>query len=419
LIIHRAAWVLPIAAPPIRNGWVAVDRGRILGCGSDDAPASAAPGPVPFDGQPAAIMPGLVNAHTHLELSYLRGRVPPCPSFDAWVRALVALRRRFPDPFAAEILEAVRMAIGEARVSGTAAVGDIANSLISIPPLLQSGIAAHVFHEVLGFNLPDVTALVRAARQRLSDTAGLDGGCVRASIAPHAPYSVSPALFEAIASELGTTTISSIHLGESPEEVRFLQEGGGPIQAALEQFGAWHPQWVPPGCGPLEYIERFGLLSDRMLIVHGVQLSDVELSRLAASGATLVTCPRSNRWVGVGDPPVTRFYASGVRVAIGTDSLASVEDLNLFAEMAAIRRLSSSVPPRAILESATRIGAEALGFADEFGTIEPGKRAALVAVRIPAAVEDVEEYLVGGIAPAQLAWLDAGTSEARNQNPEP
>lgn len=414
MIIHRAAWVLPIAAPPIRNGWVAVDRGRVLGCGSGDAPVSASPGPLRFDGQPAAIMPGVVNAHTHLELSYLRGRVPPGRSFDAWVRALVALRRRLPDPVAAEILEAVRMAIGEVRASGTAVVGDIANSLVSIPPLRQSGVAAHVFHEVLGLNVPDVTALLRAARQRLNDGAGEDGSRVRTSIAPHAPYSVSPALFEAIAGELGPTTISSIHLGESPEEVRFLQEGGGPIRAALEEFGAWNPQWVPPGCGPVEYIERFGLVSDRMLIVHGVQLSDLELSRLAALGATLVTCPRSNRWVGVGDPPVTRFYASGIRVAIGTDSLASVEDLNVFAEMAAIHRLSSDLPARAILESATRIGAEALGFGGEFGTIEPGKRAALLAVRVPAGVADVEEYLVGGIAPEQLMWLDSA-----NPEPEP
>lgn len=415
MILHRAAWVLPIAAPPIRNGWVAVEDGRVVGFGSGDPPVSGAPGPVPFEGQPAAIIPGLVNAHTHLELSYLRGRVPPSPSFDAWVRALVSLRRQFPDPFASEIIAAVTVAIDEARASGTAVVGDIANSLISIPPLRQSGMPAHVFHEVLGFNASDVTTLVQAAVQRLNGTAGLIGGSLRASIAPHAPYSVSPALFEAIAAELSVTTRSSIHLGESPEEVQFLREGGGPIQAALEGFGAWNSQWVPPGCGPLEYLERFGLLSDRMLIVHGVQLTDVELSKLAASGATLVTCPRSNRWVGAGDPPVDQFYASGVRVAIGTDSLASVDDLNVFGEMAALRRLSADVPARAILESATRIGAGALGFGAEFGTIEPGKQAALLAVRVPAGVADVEEYLVGGITPSELAWLDAG----REQNPEP
>ena len=139
-----------------------------------------------------------------------------------------------------------------------------------------------------------------------------------------------------------------------------------------------------------------------------MQLTDRELTRLAWAGATLVTCPRSNRWVGAGDPDVARFYASGVRVAIGTDSLASAEDLNLFAEMAQIRRLGPSVPARVILESATRTGADALGFGPDHGTIEPGKRAALIAVRVPDTVGDVEEYLLGGIAPADIRWLAAG-----------
>ena len=140
-----------------------------------------------------------------------------------------------------------------------------------------------------------------------------------------------------------------------------------------------------------------------------------------AAGATLVTCPRSNRWVGAGSPPVDQFYASGVRVAIGTDSLASVEDLNLFSEMAQIRALGPDIPARAIVESATRIGAEALGFGEDYGTIEPGKRAALIAVRVPDGVDDVEEYLVSGIRPADVGWLDEPwpTPESRAPSPEP
>jgi cytosine/adenosine deaminase-related metal-dependent hydrolase len=404
LITHRAAWVLPIAAPPIRDGWVAVEAGRIVACGSGDVPESGVAAPLPFEGRPSAIVPGLVNAHTHFELSYLRGRVPPSPSFDAWVRALVSLRRQFPDPFASEIVAALGEAIEEARTSGTAVVGDVANSLISIPALRRSRMAAHVFHEVLGFNAPDPDALVREARARV-DALDLGDGSVRVTLTPHAPYSVSPALFMAVAHH-AVDALTSIHLGESPEEVHFLNHGGGPIQAALQALGAWDPRWTPPRCGPVEYLGKFGLLSERLLAVHGVQLSDRELAQLAAAGATLVTCPRSNHWVGAGDPPVARFYESGVRVAVGTDSLASVQDLNVFAEMAAIRRLSSEVPARAILESATRIGAEALGFGGEFGTIEPGKQAALLAVRVPDAVEDVEEYLVGGITPGQLTWLE-------------
>jgi cytosine/adenosine deaminase-related metal-dependent hydrolase len=159
----------------------------------------------------------------------------------------------------------------------------------------------------------------------------------------------------------------------------------------------------------VEYLERLGLVDRQLMAVHGVQFGDDDLSRLRAAGATVVACPRSNRWTGAGDPPIDRFYASGVRVAVGTDSLASVEDLNLFAELAVLRWLAPKVPANLLVESATLAGARALGFEADFGSIEPGKRTQLLAVRLPAGVTDVEEYLVGGIQPADIAWL----------NPEP
>ncbi|MBW8712593.1 MAG: amidohydrolase family protein, partial [Acidobacteria bacterium] len=154
-------------------------------------------------------------------------------------------------------------------------------------------------------------------------------------------------------------------------------------------------------------LDRLGLLNEHLIAVHGTQLPDDELARLAAAGGTLVTCPRSNRWTGAGTPPIERFYASGVRVAVGTDSLASVEDLNLFGELACVHQLAPHVPARLLLESATIEGARALGFGHEFGTIEAGKRAALLAVRVPRGVDDVEEWLVRGIEPDVIQWLDA------------
>jgi 5-methylthioadenosine/S-adenosylhomocysteine deaminase len=120
---------------------------------------------------------------------------------------------------------------------------------------------------------------------------------------------------------------------------------------------------------------------------------------------TIVSCPRSNRYVGVGDPPLEAFYAMGVRVAFGTDSLASVGDLNMFGELAAARRLASRVSARHLLESATLCGARALGFGEQFGSIEEGKQAALIAVRLPERVDNVEEYLVSGISPEGIQWV--------------
>ena len=127
-----------------------------------------------------------------------------------------------------------------------------------------------------------------------------------------------------------------------------------------------------------------------------------------------MTCPRSNQWVGVGVPPIERFYASGVRVAVGTDSLASVDDLNLFQELKAMRWIAPAVPARRFLESATRSGATALGLADSLGTIEAGKRAALIAVDLPGVIEDVEEYLVSGISERQIRWVTRDERQTRH-----
>jgi len=163
--------------------------------------------------------------------------------------------------------------------------------------------------------------------------------------------------------------------------------------------------WQAPHCSPVDYLADMGFLTGAVLAVHGVQLEGSDLDRLQTLGVTLVSCPRSNRYVGVGSPPLEAFYAMDVEVAFGTDSLASVDDLNMFSELAEARRIAPKVPARTLLRSATLTGAGALGFGDQFGSIEPGKRAALIAVRVPEGVSDVEEYLVSGIQPSAIQWL--------------
>jgi cytosine/adenosine deaminase-related metal-dependent hydrolase len=231
---------------------------------------------------------------------------------------------------------------------------------------------------------------------------------VRTSLAAHAPYSVAPLMFRAIKAAIGRDPMApcSVHLSESAEETEFIKTGGGPWRAFLQEMNVWDPGWVAPAVSPVQFLDDCGFLDARVLAVHGVQMSTADLARLAARGATLVTCPRSNGHTGAGAPPLRDFYASGVRVAIGTDSLASAPDLNVFAELATMRALAPSVPASALLDSATRQGAAALGFESEFGTIEPGKRARLLAVRVPEGTADVEEYLVSGIQPQQMQWLD-------------
>ena len=153
------------------------------------------------------------------------------------------------------------------------------------------------------------------------------------------------------------------------------------------------------------YLSDFGFLDARTLVVHGVQFIGEELDRLRAMGTTLVSCPRSNLHVGVGSPPLEAFYAMDVDVALGTDSLASVADLNMFRELAEARRIAPRVPARRLLESATLTGARALGFGADYGSLQAGKRAAVLKVPVPADIEDVEENLVTGAGGARVTWL--------------
>ncbi len=403
--LFRARWVLSIAHPPMRDAWVLTRGGVILATGGSGSEpphlASLAPAEEMsmLDLGAVAIMPGLVNAHTHLELSWMRGRVPPAGPMPEWAARLMALRR----PVDREPPEPMADAVREVRAAGTALVGDVTNTLSAYDVVAASGLGGAIFCELLGFNAPDPASVVEAAEAQIRALPAAPG--LRASVVPHAPYSVSPALLRAIAAAAGVSAMS-VHVGESAEEIRFLRDGTGPWRDLLSRLGVWTDAWTPPGCGPIEYLDRLGLVTSRLLAVHGTQLEARELARLAQAGATVVACPRSNRWTGAGTPPIDAFYASGVRVAVGTDSLASVEDLNVFAELAALRRLAPAVPASRLLASATRDGAAALGFEADFGTIEPGKRASLIAVTVPTAVADVEEYLLSGIEPDRIRWLD-------------
>ena len=388
----RADWVLPIAGPPIEGGSVTIEDGRIVA-----VEPVAPPGATNLGRR--VLMPGLVNAHTHLELSYLHARIPRAACFTDWVRPLLAARRTPPDQ---ETVEAhAADAIDEAVESGTVLFGDVSNGLAGLSALRRSRMAAHVFYELLGFNAPEPDARVAEARARIDvehQAAERDGLEIRFSLAPHAPYSVSPALFDGIrrdATAHGSPT--TVHLAEGQEEVRLLADGTGPWRALLETLGVWTDTWKAPACSPVAYLQQRGFLNGSTLVVHGVQCTADDIARLRHVGATVVACPRSNAYVGAGEPPLADFYAAGVPVAFGTDSLASVEDLNLFRELAEARRVAPAVPARRLLESATLTGARALGFERDYGSLEPGKRAALVSVGVPSGVTDVEEYLLSGL----------------------
>src|SRR5260370_14645707 len=219
MIHYRADWVLPIGGPPIRDGVIAVDGDRVAAVSSSTPGRTAGA----IDLGQVAVLPGLVNAHTHLELSYLRGQIAPAESFVQWIRGIIGTRRRYPDPRAPEILGGVHASIAETVAAGTALVGDITNTLVTSAPLVRSPLAAMVFYELIRFHTTDPDGVVASAIGVLHQAPHSDR--VRAGLAAHAPYSVAPSVFRGIRAALdrGVRKPCSVHLSESAEETEFIR----------------------------------------------------------------------------------------------------------------------------------------------------------------------------------------------------
>lgn len=386
-MILAAGWVLPIGAPPIRDGRVAVAGGRVAWVGAagqagmPDAPAR--------DLGPGVLLPGLVNAHCHLELSYLRGKAPAGEGFVPWVESVVMARGTVPE---AEMEAAAEAAIADLPRHGTVAVADVSNTLGPVAALRVSGLRALVLHELLGWDPAAAPAIVESALARV---AALDGDPrVTIRLAAHAPHSVSPQLLALLVERGGP---AGIHLAESPDEVAFLREGDGTWGAFLERRGLAHVAFDPPGVSPVAYADAAGALHPGLIAAHCVQAGAADRALLARRGVHVVLCPRSNENLGVGVPPLPQLLEAGVNVCVGTDSLASVDSVDVLDDVAALHRAFPQVSARTLLRMATWNGARALGL-DDLGAIAPGMADALAYAPAAATVSDPEAFLVSGEA---------------------
>ena len=383
MLVYVAKHLLPVASSPIQNGAIVVHDGRIVAVGRrKDVVRSHGAAEVRDLGD-AVVLPGLINAHTHVELSWMNGEPPAGGSFMTWLGDLVA-RRRGADESAARA--AAAKAIESMTARGTVAVGDVANDAWAAPLLARSTLRGLAFHEVFGFRASDAEIILDAAAQRLG---AIDGdadvaaarGRFTTVLTPHAAHTTSGPLLKALGGRAAASGEPlSIHVAESEEEVQLLRDGTGPFREFLEGVGAWDPSWKAPGLTPVAYLDRLGVLSPRTLAVHCVHLDHQDLTRLQARGVTVVTCPRSNRRLGVGRAPIPKLLASGIPIALGTDSLASSPDVDVFTELAALREEHPGLAPAAALRIATLNGASALGLARDLGTIEAGKLASLAVV---------------------------------------
>lgn len=373
---------------PLRDGLVSVHGGRIAWLGERGDPGRP-PGPL-RDLGPGVLLPGLVNAHCHLELSHLAGALHADQGFVPWVEELVGARAR---ATGAEIREAVGRGLLQLESTGTVAVADVSNALGHLDLLEASRLTAVVFFELLAWD-PDRVASVLEGADRTAAQAVPAGLRSRVRLAAHAPHSVSPALLARLVERGGP---AAIHLAESAAEGRFLAGGDGEWAGFLGRRGLGHVSFRPPGLSPVRYLNAAGALRRGMVAAHCVHVDDQDRELLARRGVHVAVCPRSNRALGVGLPPVPELRRAGVRLCLGTDSLASAPSLDLAEDMAALHREFPGLAPAVIVDMATRGGAEALGLQD-LGTLAPGRRAELCLAPAPRAPEDPLAFLVSGEA---------------------
>jgi cytosine/adenosine deaminase-related metal-dependent hydrolase len=352
------------------------DHGRIIAVGRDDTvPRGTVIRSERFAG--AVLIPGLVNAHTHLELTGLEGRAEE-PEFAEWIRTIIRLKaERTPSEF----LAAAKKGLQQCFATGVTTVADTGDSGAPFEALLSMGGSGITYLEVFGPDPAVADAQLEAYRVRIADLKSRQTARVRIGVSPHAPYSVSGPLYARVARFARDEALPlAVHVAESTAESELLEQAGGPFARMWDNRGIPLPSL--PGRTPLAWLEEHGVLGADTLCIHVVRAGREDISRLSRHGCSVAHCPRSNRRHLHGDAPLRGLLEANLRVGVGTDSAASVHPPDLLAEAraaAALGALSSEEALHLVMLGAAR----AIGLEEEVGSLEPGKWADCAAIRLP------------------------------------
>lgn len=378
-LLIKAGVLWSVSAPPLPGGWVAVDGGLIAAVGM--------PGDEPdcretVDLSGHVVLPGFVNAHSHLQFSAARGKMAVRSPFTEWVREAISFSARFSER------DMAQAAIGGAKemmASGITAVGDVTSSPEVARAVAHSGLCAVMFAEAIA---PHGRDAARAFENLLSLLGAIGSVGAMPGVSPHGPHTVSPGLFKRITQLAGERRLPVMcHVAESPEEVEFIRDGRGEFARLLAERGLLEEGFAGYGESPAGYLHKSGLLK-KMLAVHLNGTAREEAGLLAEDGAVPVFCPGSSRWFGRDEVmPFGLFLERGLRPCIGTDSLASNGSLSMLDELRTARDYFPEVPAERLIECATFNGARALGLAA--GALAPGLRA------------DVSAFALEGKTPAE------------------
>jgi aminodeoxyfutalosine deaminase len=376
--IHRAAWVIPVERPPIPDGAVVANGNTLIGVGPyRDLKARFPSGSPEVDHGDVALMPAVVNAHTHLELTTLEGSISlPQEGFPSWIQEVFRHRVSLDEASAQAGLKRGLAMIG---ASGVSLCGDITNSGSTLSETGARYPGRLAFLELIGFDCDSLAGAIERTFNGASSPADLQGDGV--SLAAHAVYSTSaPVIQQAKQWCRARAKVFSMHVAEHEQEMEFLRTGGGYCRELLAALGRWVEGWLPPGGSPVAYLDTLGVLDAKTLLVHAVHMNRSDWETVSSRGCAVCFCPRSNHYLGAGKADASRAIRMGIPAALGTDSLASNRDLNLFAEAGFLLDHWLDVSPDAVLDMMTLGGAEALGTRDRFGSLAPGKSAAVIAV---------------------------------------
>ena len=399
--IYRARTLVTMDGPPLEDGAVAIEDGRIVAVGRSAEVRAQQIGTVTDLGE-VVLLPGLINAHCHLDFTALRGAIARQRSFADWIGQINGLRRDLSDD---DYLESIGHGFAEARRWGTTTIANIE----SMPALLQR-MAPPPLRTWWFAELIDVRPRLPAAemvQDAMANFAGTEGWLGGLGLSPHAPYTVSPAL-SALASEAARQNdlILTTHLAESAEEMEMFRDGRGKLFDLLQSLG--RPM---TDCGrgqtPLAVMLARGVIDQNWIVVHLNELIEEDFARLERGPRFHIAhCPRSSRYFEHAPFALRRLLDLGFNIGLGTDSLASNWSLSLFAEMQMVRETHPWLAAERILEMATANGARALRQEHSLGKIRVGYRADLIALPLEDSAGDLFENIVNWEKPVPWMLLD-------------
>lgn len=385
--ILSAEYVLPISSPPIYGGAVVFDRSKIVEVGMRDVLVHRYPTADREELGRAAILPGLVNCHSHLEITAMRGQLDDSEhDFRTWLLKLNDIRSKMSEQ---EILASALCGASEGAAAGVTCFGDVGRfGKAGMEALKTAGLRGIVFQET-EFSPDNSTAQndLAALLQRFEKLQGSSTSLVEAGISPHSPYTVSRKLMEGIAEFTSRNkTKLAVHAAESDDECRLLVDGSGFFREIYRKFNI---DWEVPRCTPIEFLAATGILETKPLLIHCVAANERDIELIAESGSRIAHCPKSNAKLGHGLAPLEKFLNTSIAVGLGSDSVASNNVCDILEESRFAALAARSHPERKrfmsadeMLRLATIGGARALGLGDRIGTLEAGKDADITAVSL-------------------------------------